>query len=247
MLLDSDCRELIFRADAGDEIGTGHVMRFLALAQAWRAAGGHAIFVMAAGTSGIDQRLMSEGMEVVRIAASPGDSDDAARTADIAARFGAGWLVIDGYHFGPDYVTAATPAGARVALIDDLGRSSCGDVDIVVNQNLHATEDLYPIREPATRLLLGSRHVLLRREFLQWMAWRREIPEAGRKVLLSFGGADSGNVTLTVLDALEREAIGQGHLSGRRWHALGGTESLRAVRRGLHAVGVAAAAQGRRR
>jgi spore coat polysaccharide biosynthesis predicted glycosyltransferase SpsG len=72
----------------------------------------------------------------------------------------------------------------------------------VLNQNLSAREELYASRAPHTRLLLGTKFALLRREFLNYRGWQRQIPEIARKVLVTLGGADPDNVTGKVIEAL---------------------------------------------
>ena len=54
---DNPYGNLVIRADAGARIGIGHVMRSLALAQAWQDAGGDVTFVMAQEASAA--RLLS--------------------------------------------------------------------------------------------------------------------------------------------------------------------------------------------
>src|SRR5262249_40544839 len=87
---------------------------------------------------------------------------------------------------------------------DDHGHAEHYSADLVLNQNLHAAEELYRSREPTTRLLLGTRYVLLRREFRPWGGWQRPIPEVARKVLITLGGADPDNVTLRVISAFNQ-------------------------------------------
>jgi len=197
-------RVLLVRADASEKIGTGHVMRCLALAQAWQEAGGDAVFAMATDAPSLEKRLAEEGFEVERVAAEPGGTEDAAAAARLAQEKGASWVVVDGYHFGYDYQRAMKDAGLRVLFVDDNGHAGRYCADIVLNQNIHADESMYADREPHTRLLLGTRYVLLRREFLKWKGWRREIPDVARKVLVTMGGADPGNATLKVVEALEQ-------------------------------------------
>ena len=193
---------LVIRADASVDIGTGHIMRCLALAQAWQEAGGDAVFAMAMDAPSIEKRLAEEGFEVERVAAEPGSSEDAAAAARLAQEGGASWVVVDGYHFGYDYQRALKDAGLRVLFVDDNGHAGRYCADIVLNQNIHADESMYAKRAPETRLLLGTRYVLLRKEFRAWREWKREIPEVARKVLVTLGGSDPDNVTLKVIEAL---------------------------------------------
>jgi UDP-2,4-diacetamido-2,4,6-trideoxy-beta-L-altropyranose hydrolase len=191
---------LLIRTDAGVRMGTGHVMRCLALAQAWQDAGGRATFALAAGAEGLHPRLASEGVEIQTLTAEPGSADDTRQTNELALR--AAWVVLDGYHFSGAYQRALKEAGRRLLVVDDNGHAGhCGS-ELVLNQNLHADEKLYRDREPGTQLLLGPRHALLRREFRQWRGWSRPIPEHARKVLVTLGGSDPDNVTGKVLLAL---------------------------------------------
>jgi len=196
----SDC--LLIRADASTRIGTGHVMRCLALAQAWRQSGGSAIFASAEIPAALEARLAGEGFQSVRLSVTPGTKEDAAKTGETAKSQNASWIVADGYNFGLDYQRIIKAAGLRLLFPDDYGHAEEYVADFVLNQNLTANAALYARRGPHTRLLLGTRYVLLREEFLRWKDWRREIPPVARKVLVTLGGADPDNVTGKVIQAL---------------------------------------------
>jgi len=191
-------------------MGTGHVVRCLALAQAWQDSGGNAVFAMAEPLPSTRERLLAEGMEVVPMEALPGSREDAGCVAELANHRAAAWVVVDGYHFDADYQRALKAAGLQVLFVDDNGHASYYAADLVLNQNVYADESLYPNRQPYTRLLLGSRYVLLRREFHLWQGWKRVIAPAGRKVLVCMGGSDAGNVTavaITVLRSIGVEGL----------------------------------------
>jgi UDP-2,4-diacetamido-2,4,6-trideoxy-beta-L-altropyranose hydrolase len=198
---------LLIRADAGAETGTGHVMRSLALAQAWQAAGGDAVFVTAMDSLGLEARLLAEGIEIEPLSAPPGSRDDARQTAEAARRRRASWIVVDGYQFGGDYQRMIKECGLGLLVLDDYSHAEHYWADLVLNQNLHAEETLYRAREPYTRLLLGTRYVLLRREFWKWQGRNRHLPPIARRLLVTMGGADPDNVTLRLLQAVERLEI----------------------------------------
>ena len=197
---------LLFRTDASIAIGTGHVMRCLALAQASQDAGGRAVFAMAESTASIDDRLRSETFEVLPVPSVPGAREDANETIAIAQAQQAEWIVVDGYQFDAEYQRALKAAGFRILFLDDYGHASHYFADVVLNQNVHANEGMFGAREPYTRLLLGTRYCVLRREFAAWRGWKREIAPVGRKVLVMMGGSDPENLTGRVIEALRQFA-----------------------------------------
>lgn len=198
---------VLIRADAAAQMGTGHVMRCLALAQAWQEAGGTVLVVCALLTPGLEARLQAEGIAVAHLDAEPGSAQDAAETLALAERVGAGWVIVDGYAFSGEYQRAIARAGLPLLAIDDFGHAGHYWAGLVLNQNLDAREELYPSREPATRLLLGTGHALLRREFWPWHGRSRTVPETARRVLVTMGGADPGNATLRVIEALHQVGL----------------------------------------
>jgi UDP-2,4-diacetamido-2,4,6-trideoxy-beta-L-altropyranose hydrolase len=197
---------LLIRADASVAIGTGHVMRCLALAQAWQDAGGPVTFVMAESTPAIEERLRSEGVGLIRIEGVPGSDFDSEQLLAVARTRGPSWVVVDGYEFGEGYQRALKNGRLKVVLIDDNGRSGTYAADVVLNQNIHAQECLYRNRETYTRLFLGTKYALLRREFAS-AEGPREISSIGRKLLVSMGGSDPDNVTCRVMEAIEQVAV----------------------------------------
>ena len=182
-------------------------MRCLALAQAWKDAGGKVHFVIGMKTPALMDRLVSEGIDVISISEKPGSMDDANHTAYLAADSGSKWVVVDGYFFGSDYQKTIKESGLHLLFIDDNGHADHYYADIVLNQNLHATEKLYHNREPYTKLLLGPKYVLLRREFWPWRGWKREIPKVARNILVTLGGSDPEKVTHKVIQALQQIEI----------------------------------------
>jgi UDP-2,4-diacetamido-2,4,6-trideoxy-beta-L-altropyranose hydrolase len=198
-------KTLLIRADASSDIGSGHVMRCLALAQAWQDTNGRAIFVMATEDRGIQQRLAAERMEVFQVSEVAGSKQDAERTRNIALSLEAEWLVLDGYHFSPHYRSQLL-SPCRLVVVDDHAEFPPYDCDLLLNANIYAAPAMYAELPEHTRTLLGTKYALLRREFLT-APLKHRIPDTVFKILVTFGGSDPHNVSLLVLNALAQLSI----------------------------------------
>ena len=194
---------LLVRADASPAIGSGHVMRCLALAKAWQNVGGRVSWLMAENIASLDERLVDEGMDRRSLAAEPGTARDAAQTVAVARGTNPAWVVVDGYRFQPAYIRELESAGLRVLFMDDDGRFDSYVSDVVLNQNVSARPEMYEKRESFTRLLLGSEYVLLRPEFLAEPPVR-DIRAIGKNLLVTMGGSDPQDVTRIVLLAMKQ-------------------------------------------
>ena len=202
-------RGLVIRADADGRIGTGHLTRCLALAQAWRAQGGEACVVGRCDSPGLRARLLDNNIELVSLERVHPDEKDLALTLRTleSNRIRQGgrpsWLVLDGYHFDPEYHLAIRRSGHPLLVIDDTGHLAHYHASILLNQNLGADELPYHCDDDTVQLF-GPRYALLRPEFQRWRDWSRTIPEVAKHLLVTMGGADPDNVTLKVIDAIRQ-------------------------------------------
>ncbi len=198
---------LLIRADAAAAIGTGHVMRCLALAQGWRDRGGKVIFAGHIAGHSLRQRIKSEGfgwVEIARPFPDPADLDVILALLKENSKDHEQWVVVDGYHFTADYTSCLREAGARVLLFDDYAHQEKYQTDLLLNQNVGGERLHYSINEDAV-ILAGSEYVLLRREFLRDNGREtRAEADVSRHILVTMGGSDPENATMKVIDALAR-------------------------------------------
>ena len=195
--------DLIIRADTNIQIGTGHLMRCLALAQAWKDLGGHVIFITSCQKKGLNQHIQKEGFELHLLPYIHPDPRDLDYTKSILARYPDSWIALDGYHFDELYQKQIKDIGYHLLVIDDFAHLKNYYADIVLNQNLNASS-LYYSKESFTHMMLGSSYVLLRREFLEWRKRKHNISNIAKHILVTLGGSDPSNHTLRVIQLLQK-------------------------------------------
>lgn len=214
---------VVFRADASLEIGTGHVMRCLTLADALRAKGAECRFVCRQHPGNLAEAIESRGflVDMLPVVASfdrrdvdasgehagwLGDSleQDALQTRACMRGRVADWLVIDHYAISEPWERQIDGSAKRLMVIDDLA-NRLHQCDLLMDQNLGRNEESYRHLVPgACRIFAGPKYALLRNEFPMQRAHslaRRQHPRLGR-LLIAMGGVDKDNATGTILKAL---------------------------------------------
>ena len=212
------------RVDASAQIGTGHVRRSLALAQALRSAGGEVRFVTRA--LGVDSAGMiaGEGFELAVLPGPPvsdfapdpeiphsewaqvGWARDVAETVAALADYAPDWVVLDSYAFDAKWHAGVRASlGCKLAHIDDLAdrKLAC---DLLIDHTFaHDHRVKYAdVLSPHARVLGGPRYALLGPAYAG--AERYAFSAEVRSIGIFLGGVDAGGHTLAVLDALD--AIG---------------------------------------
>ena len=211
------------RADGSPRLGSGHLVRCLALAQALRRDGAEVAFICRRDPGSLAGMVAAAGFAVHPLPPQePFDEQaDATATAAVLAT-GCDWLVVDHYRLGAPWQRTMRRHAGRILVIDDLADRDF-DCDLLLNPNLPDDPSRYAGRLPsACRLLLGPRHALLRDEFLA--ARRGCRPRNGRvaRLLVCFGGSDPDGAGLLALEALRRLASA-GRLGGLQVEVVAGS------------------------
>lgn len=214
---------IAFRADASLEIGTGHVMRCLTLANALREQGAECLFVCRPHRGHLMEQVAAAGhhvlaLSVPRLSVQPSREGpahsawlganwetDAAETQQALTDEGIDWLVVDHYALDHHWERALRVECHHLMVMDDLA-DRMHDCDLLLDPSLGRTPADYDgLVVDGTKMLLGPRYALLRPEFaaLRAESLARRKTGALRHLLITMGGVDKDNTTERVLDALD--------------------------------------------
>jgi UDP-2,4-diacetamido-2,4,6-trideoxy-beta-L-altropyranose hydrolase len=213
--------KVIFRVDASLQMGTGHVMRCLTLAQVLKENGADAEFICRKHKGNLIDKIRLSGFNVHELevfeetevdnklahshwlgATQQQDADDCINMFKAEKL---DWLIVDHYALDEQWQKRFKPYCEKLVVIDDLAdrKHQC---DILLDQTFgRQQEDYLTLTPKDCQLLLGSQYALLRPEFSEWREFsleRRSKPEF-KQLLINMGGVDVDNVTEKILDRLE--------------------------------------------
>lgn len=208
---------ILFRTDASVEIGSGHVVRCLTLADSLRDRGAKCEFVCSEIKGNLIDLIESSGYQVYKISPSAKGGDerianhseaffpwtsDAKKTIDT---IGPGvlydWLVVDHYAIDANWEILVHRISNKLMVIDDLANRthSCS---LLVDQN-YEDEDRYLGLVPENCItLLGPKYALLRPEYAAARDIKNKVMGDISHILIYFGGSDLSNMTKKCLLAM---------------------------------------------
>jgi UDP-2,4-diacetamido-2,4,6-trideoxy-beta-L-altropyranose hydrolase len=227
--------KIAFRTDASLQIGSGHVMRCLTLADALRERGANCHFISREHPGHLADAIRRRGFTLTALPAvsTPPHSNppggiaptlqlehaawlgcvwqtDADQTIPILATMQPDWLIVDHYALDQQWEKVLKPYYKKLIVIDDLADRS-HSCDLLLDQNLGRQPQDYANLIPThCKLLTGTGYALLRPEFAVLRAYslqRREQAPKLKKLLITMGGVDMTNATGQVLEALQNCAL----------------------------------------
>ncbi len=209
--------KILFRVDSGDHIGTGHIMRSLTLASAFKKQGHEALFLSREHKGNMNSYVSKFfDLEIlpgsVQEKLKEEEKDDYSKwlgveleteirqVKEILLKNGCDLLVIDHYALNESFQKEVE--ASKTLVIDDIFESNY-DCDYLLNQNLNAHQELYrgKLSRAQTKLMMGLDYALLRPEFSLLRPQSYKKIQKLSRVLAFFGGSDVTGESLKLTHA----------------------------------------------
>ncbi|MDO8437349.1 MAG: UDP-2,4-diacetamido-2,4,6-trideoxy-beta-L-altropyranose hydrolase [Nitrosomonadaceae bacterium] len=215
---------IAIRVDASSQIGTGHFMRCLTLADELKQRGALIRFVSRQLPKHLRDMLTEKEHEFTPLNSNPSEAiaddlvhahwlgisqhADAQASIQVLSDHTWDWLVVDHYALDARWESALRQMVKNILVIDDIADRQ-HDCDVLLDQNLYADMGTrYTGKVPShCQLLLGPRYALLREEFRQLHEQAKPRTGPVKRMLVFFGGVDANNYTGRIVEALANLGI----------------------------------------
>lgn len=198
---------IAIRVDASIDIGSGHVMRCLTLAEQFRENGDTVKFICRKTQGSMESVIRKQGFHVDLLIEQQSDiwnwmknnyESDAIETAKILDGKRLDLLIID--HYGIDEKWENQFQNYKLMVIDDLANRA-HNCDILLDQNFYKNANTRYKKYISNKTItcLGPKYMLIRKEF--YLEYEKN-PET--TIFVFFGSMDKTNETLKTLKALKK-------------------------------------------
>ena len=175
-------RKILFRSDGSHEIGFGHIVRSLSLAQMLKDIF-HITFYSKSLPPELKKNITNLNFGSVEIS-SESEFLNAVQPDD--------FVVLDGYNFSYDFQKKIKINADKLICIDDL-YNQVFYADLIINHAPGVTPEMYSA-QAYTSFALGPEFALLRPSFLS-TNYTRETDPSNLTLFICFGGTDFKNIT----------------------------------------------------
>ncbi len=193
--------KIYFRADGDKNIGLGHVIRSLALAEMLREHY-ECHFLTTSNLHFLKDQILDICQSLTELPNQESHEKEAIYIQEKYLGTGA-IIVLDGYHFTTNYQQILRSNNNTLIAIDDIHHIHF-IADIIINHSGVVKEADYRVA-PYTQFCLGTQYALLRKPFRELKPTIRSISEQ-KNVFLCFGGADPQNHTLSTIKQLQNHS-----------------------------------------
>lgn len=187
---------IFFRVDANKEIGMGHLMRCLSIADSLRMNKKQVAFICAKDT---DTTIIEKrGFDFCVLSTAYTDMmAEVATITELLMSMESEMYIVDTYQVSRDYLFALKPF-TKLCLIEDIHDTKY-PVDVLINYNLHAEGLDYSDVYPGTKLLLGPKYAPVRNEFVNT---NFSVKNKAKSIMVTTGGADMYNLSELICEKL---------------------------------------------
>ena len=189
-------RTIIFRADGNYNIGMGHFIRTLALAEMLNTEY-HCIYALQKPTDFQKGRIEKTCHGIIEL---PNDNCHFNTFLNIIS--GSEIVVLDNYYFSTDYQRSIKAKGCKLVCIDDMYDKHYV-ADVVINHTVGIMKNAFS-KETYTKLYLGLQYALLRKEFL---CETNTSIEKKYSCFVMMGGADTLKITDKIRSLIKHESL----------------------------------------
>lgn len=194
-------RHALIVCDSNREYGSGHVMRSITLGISLQKVGFKVALVCFEIPEALIERAEGFGLQVLKRNAQQAEIAIAAEV--IESTDPGDVVVFDGYYFDQQAIAEVHRSERFVVVIDDNGDLAECVSSLILNQNLHANEEMYRRSSSGSKLLLGCKWALIRPEV--FAARESQNLQERQGIFIAMGGTDPLGITSEISSRLIKQ------------------------------------------
>ena len=190
---------ILLVCDATFESGSGHVMRQITLGAALKSLGLEPVLFCFSIPEALVVRAFEFGVAFKKRKHEANSHNLAQSILDI----GPAVVVFDGYQFLNESISEVFDNDILTMLVDDNGELSSNPCHLFLNQNIHASLEIYESNPFSPKFLLGSQFALIRQDVCQQS--RSFTSRRENEILVAIGGTDVKSIGKSLTYSMQQD------------------------------------------